>query len=223
MLAPLALAQPAPRTTGKGLALDGVIVDLGRSRPLREDIQARNEGDQPLYVSVEPFLVVDPGGEKPEKRAIADPDQLGLLVTPRRFVLAPGAYRSIRVAALSPATEADRVYRITIKPEVGELRSDQSLLNVVVGYDVLAMVRPAGAKAQLEGARRDGVLTIHNRGNTNALFFRGRACDAQGVQCRDLPARRLYAGARWSLPLEAGDAQVEYHVDDGARITVVRY
>ena len=61
-----------------------------------------------------------------------------------------------------------------------------------------------------------------NDGNTNALLSHGRQCDERGENCIDLPARRVYAGARWEFQLER-DAPAEYYVNVGDLVTVEQF
>ena len=111
---------------------------------------------------------------------------------------------------MAPAGERERVYRITIKPVVGEVTGDHSGLKVLVGYDVLALVRPARPGQAVRGRREGQRLLVSNDGNMSVELMNGRQCDASGT-CVSLPGKRLYAGATWSQELP-GNGKVEYLV-----------
>src|SRR5258706_3399483 len=203
----LALAGPC-RLALADMSLSQVIVDLGPDQPPRDDIEVGNTGRERLYVVVEPAEIMSPGqpGEHREQRR--DPEQLGLLATPSRLILEPGQRKLVRIVALAPRGERDRIYRVVIKPVVGELAAQQSALKILVGYDVLVIVRPKKPVDGVTGARSGRTLTIRNAGNTNAEIFEGRQCDEAGKNCAELPAKRLYAGASWEqiLPPDAPSA-----------------
>jgi hypothetical protein len=217
----LALAGPC-RFAVADMSLSQVIVDLGPDQPPRDDIEVANTGPERLYVVVEPAEIMSPGqpGEHREQRH--DPEQLGLLATPNRLVLEPGQRKLVRIAALAPRGERDRIYRVVIKPVVGELAAQQSALRILVGYDVLVIVRPKKPVDGVTGSRSGRTLTIHNAGNTNAEIFEGRQCDEAGKNCAELPAKRLYAGASWEQILPR-DAPVSYTVRIQGQATVRRF
>ena len=183
------------------LVLSQVIVDLQPSKPPREDIEVWNDGDERMYVSAEPFEIVDAGTPDEERVAATDPEASGILVSPQRLVLEPGERRIIRVAAIGERPAADRVYRVAIKPVAGPITAETSALKVLIGYDALVLVRPAQITAAIAATREGRSLVLRNTGNTAQELFDGRQCDASGSDCRDLPAKRLYPGATWEQTL----------------------
>ncbi len=52
-----------------------------------------------------------------------------------------------------------------------------------------------------------------NGGNSNVLLYNGKVCDA-AKRCADLAAKRLYAGAEWSVRLPR-PGQASYMVETG--------
>lgn len=197
----LALASTVSGAAHAEMVLSQVIVDLLPNEP-RGDIEVFNDGPERMYVAADPFEIVDAG--TPEERRIqvaADPEQAGLLVSPRKIVLAPGERQTIRVAAIGERPETDRVYRLAIRPVAGPLQADQSALKVLVGYDALVLVRPATQIDDVSSVRDGRSLTLTNAGNTAQELFDGRQCDASGGDCRSLPAKRLYPGGSWQQTL----------------------
>jgi P pilus assembly chaperone PapD len=202
------------------LALDSVIVDFTSGAVPRADIEVANtDTEETLFVSIEPVEIVDPGSPEQRRVARADPRELGLLVSPNRLILEPGQRKLVRLSLLGRPVDRDRIYRVTVKPVVGELEADTSALKIVVGYDVLVIARPAGAQPQLQASRDGRRLAIRNAGNTNALLFDGRQCAAAPTDdggCAPLPSRRLYAGNRWEVDLPA-EAPAEYLIEADGR------
>ena len=201
-LAALALAASALTSPARAeMVLSQVIVDLLPGKPPREDLEVWNAGDERMYVSAEPFEIRAPGTLAEERVAATDPENSGILVSPRRLVLEPGERRLVRVAAIGTRGDTERVYRVTIRPVAGPIGADTSALKVLVGYDALVLVRPERFTGEIEAARNGRTLTLTNTGNTAQELFDGQQCDAAGTNCRNLPAKRLYPGAAWEQTL----------------------
>jgi len=212
------LAQPALAD----MVLDKVILDFTPDAPARDDIEVWNSGTERLYVMVEPHEVIAPGQADEHRISDPDPAKLGLLVTPQRLILEPGERRLVRIAAIVPRGSRDRIYRVTIKPVVGDVSAAQTAIKVMVGYDTLVIYRPAAALGTVTATRTGKTIAFANDGNSNVEMYQGRQCDAAAKDCRDLPARRLYAGARWEQLLDR-DTPVEYRVATGRTSVVKRF
>ncbi len=207
VVAALSLAATlASGPVAAGIALDRVIVELEPRDGSRGDIEVQNVGETTQYVVVEASEVRYPGTEREERFAAADPEALGLLVTPNRLVLEPGARRVVRFVRLGPPSEQERVWRVAVRPVVGETTAASSALKVLVGYGVLVLAPPEDAVSAVIGERSGRRLELRNEGNANALVFDGTQCDGNGRNCRELPAKRLYAGSRWVVDLPYGTA-----------------
>ncbi len=193
------------------LAVSQLIVELKPLVSRTADIEIHNDSDERSFVSVEPREVVDAGltGERP--LLTPDPEKLGLLVSPTRLVIEPRQRRRLRIASIGPVSDRERVYRITVKPVTGEVAGSETGLKLLVGYDLLVLVRPSAHKLKVDFSRAASVLTIVNRSNASVELAEGKQCDANGKQCQQLPSKRLYAGAAWqqSLPLSsAGEYRI---------------
>ena len=92
-------------------------------------------------------------------------------------------------------------YAVTIKPAAGALQSRESGLKILVGYDVLVLVRPEHVVADVTSVRDGHTLSFSNKGNVSVEVVEGSQCDSSHKQCVDLPGKRLYAGATWSVRL----------------------
>lgn len=186
---------------GAEIALDRVVVELDDEAGGRADIEVRNVGAETEYVVVDAAEMIAPGTADERRSTTSDPEELGLLVTPSRLVLEPGARRIVRLVRLAPAPDRDRIWRLGIRPVVGEMASETTAVKVLIGYGVLAIARPNDARSEIVASRAGRTLELRNAGNTNALLFDGEQCDAAGAGCRELPARRLYPGNSWTVPL----------------------
>lgn len=201
------------------LAVDRLWVDFEPRSTPRADVIVRNESKDRYYITVTPSEIVNPGTDKEQRVEQADPEKLGLLVTPNRLILDPGAIRSIRIVSLNADLKSDRIYRVKISPEVGDIDTPAAgdnhavAIKILAAYDVLVTARPRNAKAQLVTTRGTDDLVIRNDGNTNILLFDGQLCppgaddkaapDAKPAEgkpaCEGVGSHRIYPGASWDL------------------------
>ena len=186
------------------LILSQLIVDLQPDKDSRQDIEAWNNGEERAYVAGEPSEILNPGTASESRRTDPDPEKLGLLVSPARMILEPGQRKLIRLGDIAPPADRERVYRVTVKPVAGQLSSNQSGLKILVGYDVLVLVRPVQPQPNISASRAGDVVTFRNDGNVSVELVDGRECDASGKLCSNLPGKRLYAGAQWSEAIKPG-------------------
>lgn len=181
------------------ITLSQLIVDLNASGRAK-DIEIFNDGDERAYVLIEPREILRPGQQAEAAFTSPDPEKLGLLVSPRKLILEPRQRRLLRIADISPQHGSERVYRVSVKPQVGEVTAKQSGLKLLIGYDMLVISRPDDAtSANLKGRRENGRLLIENAGNASVELESGRKCNAARTQCKDIGGKRIYAGASWIL------------------------
>lgn len=204
-----AAASLLPTAAHAGLVLSELIVELQPGKSAREDVEIWNNSPERSFVAIEPREIINASLASQSDRKDPDPEKLGLLVTPSRMILEPGQRRLVRISTLVGKSERERVYRVTIKPVVGAIRSEESGLKVLVGYDVLVLVRPMQPAARVVGSRTGRKLTFSNSGNVSVEIIHGRQCAAAHSQCADLPGKRLYPGASWTVDLPS-DRPAEY-------------
>lgn len=211
-----ALLSLASAASG-GIVLSDLIVELQPGNQLKDDIEVWNDSPERAYVAVEPREILQPGTPEEAVRKDPDPEKLGLLVAPARMVLEPGQRKLLRLAVLAPPSDKERIYRVTVKPVAGDLQAQNSGLKILVGYDVLVLVRPASSVPRVTGVRSGRTLNFTNSGNVSVELVDGRQCDPSRAHCVDLPGKRLYAGATWSEQLNS-DLPVEYTIKEGNRV-----
>lgn len=190
------------------LVLSDLIVELEPGKSLRKDLEIWNDSPERSFVAVEPREIVDAALPGQKDRRDPDPQKLGLLVSPHRMILEPGQRKLIRIASLAADAGREHVYRVTVRPVTGEIESEDSGLKVLVGYDVLVLVRPVDVRADVAAVRTGRSLAFTNRGNVSVELVEGRQCAASG-SCIELPGKRLYPGASWSVELKS-DAKADY-------------
>lgn len=198
------------------LILGQLIVELVSGQHARADVEAWNNGPDRMFVAIDPREVTNPGTSSESSRNDPDPDKLGLLVSPARMILEPGQRRLIRIGSLA-TNDRERVYRVTVKPVVGTLSSEGSGLKVLVGYDMLILVRPPELKPHVSGTRSGNQLTLYNDGNVSVELVDGKQCDQRTNSCQDLPGGRLYSGAKKVIEL-AGGRTAAYKLRVGSKL-----
>lgn len=193
------------------LALSQLVVELSKPSDARADIEIWNNSNERAYVVAEPSEIVNPGTKAEERRSEPDPEKRGLLVSPARMILEPGQRKLIRLAAIGARPDRERVYRVTVKPVTGELSSSETGLKLLVGYDVLVLLRPVEVRTNLTAARSGTQITFRNEGNASVELSDGKQCNAGRTSCTPVPGKRLYAGAEWSQQLNS-NGPVEFTI-----------
>jgi P pilus assembly chaperone PapD len=199
-----------PQGASAEIVLSQLVIDLAPGKPARGDIEVWNNDKERAYVTVEPYEVMNPGAPVMQRRIDPNPEKLGLLVTPARMILEPGQRKLLRISALGSLPSRERVFRVTVKPTVGEVQANVTGLKLLIGYDVLVLLRPAAAPVRLSGRRSGDKLVIRNEGAASVELAAGKACRSRNA-CQELPGKRLYAGAEWTVDAPAG-AAVDYAV-----------
>ena len=220
-MAAAVMSALAATTAAAGLSVSPLILDFGPGQPSRGDVDVLNTGSERLYVVVEPARIDRPGLAGEHRTLDPDPEALGMLATPSRMILEPGQRKFLRLAVLQPAGDAERVYRVTVKPVVGDVAGEKTGLKLLVGYDMLLIQRPREPHGAVTGARDGDTLVLTNAGNTNVELFRGQACPPHGP-CIDLPSERIYPGAAVRVPAGA-QTRVQYTTKTFDKVSVARF
>lgn len=216
------LALFASEPVAAELAVSQLIVEFKADAPRVADIEVTNNGEERSYVVVAPREILHAGMPNEERVATPDPAKLGLLVSPARFILESGQHRTLRIAAVGTPVGEERVYRVTVKPVTGDVAGSESGLKLLVGYDLLVLVRPQAVRDSVRSDRSGSKLTVTNNGNASVELAEGKQCDAAGKNCQALPAKRLYAGASWAqqLPLSTNG---EYRVKSAVGWSTLKF
>ena len=208
------------------MVLSEAIIHFEPGKPLRKDIEVSNPSSENLYVHIEPKIVLDPGTENESRESISDPRESGLLVTPNKIVVPPGGRKLVRLISLKPLGEKERVYRVTFKPVVGDLESEQIGIKILIGYEVLVLMQPASPEPNLVAQRTGKTMSFTNKGNTNVLLREGTQCPSNKTsnpdECESLRGKRLYPGNQYKVDLPY-NRPVEYQMSIGTKNLVEIY
>lgn len=216
----LALAMSClllPGSAGADIVLSKVIVDFQAGEQDYRDIEIWNSGTERAFVTVEPDLILEPGLPSERRVHEPDPEKAGILVSPQRLVLEPEQRRIIRIASIAPRGQSERIYRVAVKPVAGDLGERPTGLKVLLGYDMLVLVRADTKIGEVKVTRNGQTLVFENLSNAAQEIFDGKQCTPATNQCTDLPSTRLYPRAQWSVALP-GSGQVEYSLSDGKSV-----
>ncbi|WP_444995603.1 fimbrial biogenesis chaperone [Aliikangiella sp. IMCC44359] len=216
--------------TFAGLSLSQAIVHFEESGRKSEDVDVFNQGPDILYVRIEPSVILNPGKANESRKIYRDPKEAGLLVTPQRMVLAPGSRKRLRFVRLDNPDKAtqDKVFRVLVKPEIGEVKSSQTAVKIIVAYEVLVLSQPKKPQPQLVSSFKGRWMTVTNRGNTNVLLQKGHQCPVgesiknEPNQCVELAGKRLYAGNSWQVEVPFL-TPVNYRISVGLNHSIINF
>lgn len=211
-----------PTPASADLVVSQLIVEFKPGSAKAADIEVSNNADERAYAVVEPREILNPGTTAEQPSATPDPAKLGLIASPARFILEPRQRRMIRIAAIGGPPERERVYRVTVKPVTGEVAGSDTGLKLLVGYDLLVLVRPAVVREELKIDRESNHLVITNLGNASVELSEGQQCLEGQQACQSLPGKRLYAGVSWKQPLP-GRGSGEYRVRSAAGWSTLKF
>ncbi|MXO94806.1 fimbria/pilus periplasmic chaperone [Erythrobacter aquimaris] len=204
------------------LVLDKVIIDFRSGDTTRGDIELLNDGGERLYVAIEPFEILHSGTDREERVALDLSEDADLFVSPRRLILEPGERRQLRIALLGQRPAVERVFRVRVRPVVGQVTSEEDGLKLLVGYDTLVLVRPERTSGSVEIVKDESSITLVNRSNSSFEYFKGRACQINTENCDDLPPNRLHPGERWTINNVDGKS-IEYTRSASGRLETLTF
>ena len=185
---------------------------------LIQDVDVVNSADHKIFLKMSVAQILRPESEEPERVELTDPKTAPVLVSPTQLMVLPGQRKRLRVILRKPPQDKDDVYRLSLKPFIGEVNVENSgggkasALKVLLGYDLLLLARPENAAADLQVTRTDKSLTFENHGNTNVLLRRMVQCDAAEENCENLTPNRIYAGEVYTVNLPKQGAASEFPV-----------
>ncbi len=204
------------------MVLDNAIIHFSSGDPKRKDVTVSNPSKRTLYVQVIPYQIEAPGTPQQKRVAIRNPKIAGLLVSPNKLAIPPGASKRVRFVDLFPKREQEGVYRVVFKPVTGTVQGNQTGVKLLIGYEVLVLAQPNRPTPKIVSERKNGSLIIRNQGNTDIYLRQGKQCpheDAPAKQCTSLTDKRLYPGNRWAQTLP-GNGPVIYQVGIGTKHSI---
>jgi len=212
----------SPNYSYAEFAMSEVVIDFAEDSPRQHDIEIISQDKETQYIATETYVVNNPSAPDEVRTMITNPQDSGLVITPKRMVLPSGARKMMRFLLLNEVPEHEKIYRVVVKPVIQGVESDKQqkmALKILVGYEAIIIVRPKGSKVELAATRKGNSITLTNTGNTNANLQSGVQCDALGGECRELAVARIYAGQSWTTSLPLPNGPVKYEVWNGKEMT----
>ncbi|MBM3618489.1 MAG: hypothetical protein FJX23_08105 [Alphaproteobacteria bacterium] len=194
------------------------ILEFKQDSPRQQDIELVSRSTENDYVVAEVSEIVNPGSPDEIRKLIEDPAEGGLLVTPDKTILTGGSRKVLRFVLLKEPDAKERIYRVAVKPVVKGVENDTKVgLKVLVGYEVLVIVRPSVMQPSYTAQRNGKTFTATNNGNTNVLFQHGQQCSAAD-KCEPTSVVRVYPGQTAQLELPH-DMPVSFSIWNGVETT----
>ncbi len=194
--------------------ISSAIIEFNSESPRQQDIEAISRSKDNDYLVSEISEIINPGMPNETRKIIEDPSKGGLLVSPDKTILTAGGRKVLRFILLREPDDKEHIYRITIKPVIKGLQGDVKIgLKILIGYEVLVIVRPKEIKFNGLAKRVGKTFTAINNGNTNILFQNGKQCITE-ENCQIPPVVRVYPGETRTIQLPF-DAPVWYSIWDG--------
>ncbi len=213
------LLMLSPATSLAEMILNNSIIHFEPGQPNRQDIVVENTANEPLYLKVTPYSILNPGTEEQSREKVANPKESGLLVSPNKLVVPPKGRKLIRFLNLNSKRNQEGVYRVAIEPVAGKLVAKKTGLKILIGYEVLVLAQPVSPEPKLT-AKRDGkLLKLSNQGHTNIHLLQGKQCPPHSTKtedCKSLRTGRLYPGNEWTISLPQ-DGPVQYQLAIGTQ------
>ena len=217
-----------------GVMLNRAIVIFDDSDQARQDVIVSNDSDSDrLFVSVTPFLVMNPGTEERELAPLSIDEDAGLLVTPNKLLIEPSGSAIVRMLNMAEPGTNEVYYRVNFTPiqkpieferqEGEELEQSQMLVSIALAYQALVIVPPLEPKALPRFTRTGKTVVFTNPGNSFYLLRDGVQCSPDDQDdCVDLTSKRVYPGNEYvvELPFD-GPAQYVARVFDGSKVISV--
>ena len=190
---------------------NAIIVDFKSGEARQKNIEIHNTSDEITYMDLDFKEVLNPGTKK-EKRVSLNKKNSKLIITPNRTSLKPKKKKVLRFISTEKNLGKDSIYRVALLPKVRGVKGEKGAIGIkiLVGYEILVIVRPKITNFDLKVNRSSNkkTLTFKNNGNTNVLLNKVSQCNKKGEDCRNLAYKRLYAGNELKISLPHGETPV---------------
>jgi P pilus assembly chaperone PapD len=203
-----------PNAAQAEFLITSAVLEFTKDSPTQQDIEIVSRSKTDDYLVAEVAEILNPGTSQEERRVITDPSTSRLLVTPDKTILSGGGRKTLRFVLLHPLDAKEHIYRVAIKPVIKGLENNNKVgLKILIGYEVLVIIRPQEIAASYTAQRNGAVFTVNNTGNTNILFNNGSQC-SDTTTCKMPPVLRVYPSQQVTETLPLSTA-VTYAVWDG--------
>ena len=191
------------------IVLNKMIVDFLPKGPKQENLDLFNRGKTIDYVSTKIFEIQNPGMKNEKRVEISKGNKNRLVIAPNKLTINPGTHKRFQFISTDKDLKKDKIYRVEIVPNISGIEAPKGSIGIkiLVGYEVLAIVRPQKMDFKLKVVRDGENITFINEGNTNILLDNIKQCKTKN-NCKTILANRLYAGNKITAKLAYKDKPV---------------
>lgn len=196
------------------ISLSDVVINFDNESDLRRDIWVTNHGKQRTFLEITPFHVTNPGDDKLKKSKIIDPRNAKIVVSPAKMILEAGKKKAIRIILNDLKRENEEIYRIKVVPKLGKVNlrgevtegAKRTGLKVVVGYEVLTIIRPKNLIEKYDIKRNGKNIVVKNLGNTSFLIDEITQCENfdSNINCQVIKGPRVYPNKTVTTKIRPG-------------------
>lgn len=178
------------------ISVSSIIIDFkNNTKYLDVPVSNINENGEKAYVKNSLFEILNPGTPEQERIPLKKGSEQSIIASPQKMIIPFKGSKNIRLVSLHNNLEKDAIYRLNITPFAGDSKEKETVVKVLIAYDVLVIIRPKNPKTEYEVKRDGRKITITNTGNTNFVIDEGAQCSpTDPTKCDNLIGTRLYAG-----------------------------
>jgi hypothetical protein len=211
------------QTYADKILVDNVIVNFDNNKRMKEDIFIRNISDKNTYVKVIVTEIINAGQVDQEKIEHRNPKKSGIFVSPNKLILKPNGtvddHQAIRIANINGNLTTDRIYRIQVIPVINDFEKKEDTLGVkiLMGYEILTLIQPNKPIMKYDYKIKGNNFIFNNLGNSNILLHKGKQCDSNNENCKDIKTKRIYANSSYNFNLPYENNVVEFYLKFGEK------
>lgn len=204
----LLLAFPIKKSNAD-IVLSKMILDFLPKNPRQENLDVFNNGEDIDYISTKIFEIQNPGMKNQKRVEVSKGSKDRLVIAPNKLSIAPKARKRFQFIITDENLKKDKIYRVEVVPNIAGVQNPEGGIGIkiLVGYEVLVIVRPQKMDFNLKVVRGKDSITFTNKGNTNILLSDIKQCNSKNV-CKTILADRLYAGNEITAKLIYNDRPV---------------
>lgn len=185
-LAIMALAFSLSSPVTANLVVYPMTSTIGAEQDGIGQIQLHSKSDKVQYIKVSVTRIQRPGTSDEHETPLSPADSLGIVVSPQRTVLAPGASRTVRIIAQAMPSE-ETVYRVYFEPVAAptDLATEDHAEQGVqpkIGVNLIwgALVRLLPDERQMSVGLQQSGDALRNDGNVRVGVLQlGRCADVK--------------------------------------------
>ena len=193
------------------ISISLTILDFLPKDSRQKNIELGNNKKDMSYIKSEVSEILNPGMPNQKRIPITRKNRGKLIISPLQLTMKPNERKIIRFISTEKNLKKDSVFRTTIVPLIKPKKDQQGIgINVLIGYEVLTIIRPKNMIFDLNITRniKRNTITYKNNGNTNILLNKVVQCDEYGIDCQTLAHKRLYAGNTYTVSLPYYGAKI---------------